>query len=218
MLISSNRKVTLSGWLRKNQPEDFASSLRLQKFLFFYESMSKIDGETAEFQSLKGYENGPVFSDVYGDFTYRKEEFLTNSESYLNEYEEIVNIERAKTAMFLVDIMTERELSNLTHEFNIWNSKSDLINRRVMHVSLHESDFNESDVELMTTLRDMYSIDYIDSVDIIWVYNKCFLISKEDKQKLSHEHENILVDLAFKEELENPVYITMSEEGVLLVD
>ena len=69
MINSNTRKLTLSGWLRKNNPREYDSPLKLQKFLLFYELLSKTAGEQADFDHLRGYKRGPVFSNVWGDYT-----------------------------------------------------------------------------------------------------------------------------------------------------
>ena len=76
MLFSSDRKLSLSGWLQENNTLSYFSPLRLQKFLFFYEAFSKADGDYSDFSHLKGYKRGPVFSQVWGD-TQKIEQSLT---------------------------------------------------------------------------------------------------------------------------------------------
>jgi hypothetical protein len=218
MLISSKRKRAISGWLRKHYPQGFWSSLKLQKFLFFYEALSKIEGDTAEFRSLKGYVNGPVFGDVYGDYTYRMDEFLIDVETTYEENIEIVNEDRAKFAAFLVKILNEDELSDLTHELNIWNTKKHIIENGGKHVPLLEEDLNQEDVNLLISLREMYPTEYIDSVEVIEVSGKSFVINKEDYSKLTEEQKSTFYLLASQDNLDNPVYVSLSEDGVLLID
>lgn len=52
---SSKRKLSLSGWLKENDNVSYNTSLKLQKFLFFYEVLTKIAGEQAEFTYLTEY-------------------------------------------------------------------------------------------------------------------------------------------------------------------
>ncbi|MGH1286528.1 hypothetical protein [Bacillus toyonensis] len=218
MMLSSPRRTVLSGWLKQNQPRDFSSDLKLQKFLFFYEALAKVEDDDYDFHSLKGYINGPVFSDVYGDCTYRKDMFIQYvEESYALRRDAGVNEERAKLMGFLVSILTEEELSELTHEFSIWNSKEVQIRGGAMHLPLDESDFTEADEDLILRLRDMYTLDYINSVDIQWVRGKCFIIPKEQSSQLTSEHNAVLREIATSGDVINPVYITL-EDGVLLVD
>jgi len=215
---SSLRKRALCGWLKQNHAEDFCSALKLQKFLFFYEALAKIENDTSEFRSLKGYINGPVFSDVYGDYTYEKNDFVYEVEKAYTKYPQLVNEERAKFAGFLVSILNEDELSKLTHEFNIWKSKESEIKRGVRNVSLREEDLNEEDAELLRFLKNMYPSEYIDSVRVINISGKSFIINKNDIPKLTEDAKSVFISLANEESLENPVYVTVTDDGVVLVD
>lgn len=218
MLIYSGRKRALSGWFKLNQNEDYNSPLKLQKFLFFYEIISKIEDDSYDLKALRGYANGPVFGDVYGDYTHRKSEFSEDIEKFYQISASMVNAERAKIIGFLVNILSENELSDLTHQFNIWSAKEDQIGLGIQHVSLSENDLTQKDISLMFKLANMYSIEYINSVDVLWCIDKCFIISKENSNRLTEEHKKILLELALEESLLSPVYLTLSEDEVLLVD
>ena len=50
--------------VKTKDPEEFADHLKLQKFLFFYEIVSKIEGQEYELTNLIGYTDGSVFSNV----------------------------------------------------------------------------------------------------------------------------------------------------------
>lgn len=217
-MLSNLRKQALSGWLKINYSSEFSSSLKLQKFLFLYEAYSKIEGDSSDFRTLKGYVNGPVFSDVYGDYTYRKDEYIQVVENVFNEEVIEIDEERAKFVGFLVKILNENELSDLTHELNIWKAKEEDIKRGRRHIALDERDLTQGDVDLLASLRDMYPIHYIDSVHVIQISGKSFIINKEDIPKLSREQKEVFITLANDESLENPVYISVSEDGVVLVD
>lgn len=43
--------------------------------MLFYETFSKIVEEQTDFSHLRGYKNGPVFSNVWGGYTKDREEF-----------------------------------------------------------------------------------------------------------------------------------------------
>ena len=217
-MYSSIRKKVLSGWLKKYHEKEFFSSLKLQKFLFFYETLSKIENDTVEFMKLRGYINGPVFSDVYGDYFHERNVFVSEVEKNYNENKELVNIARAKLAGFLISILNEDDLSSFTHEFNIWKVKADDINNGVRNVTLHEKDFNKKDAELLTSIKNMYPIDYINSVNVIEIGGKSFIINKKDMSRLTDESESVFISLANEATLQNPVYISISDDGVVLVD
>jgi len=215
---SSIRKRALSGWLKKYHEKEFFLPLKLQKFLFFYEALSKTEKDVVEFNKLKGYINGPVFSDVYGDYFHRRDDFINEVENDYNDNIKSVNNARAKFAGFLVSILNEDELSSFTHEFNIWKAKENDIKSGVRDVSLYEKDFNEKDAELLTSMKNMYPIDYIDSVKVIEISGKSFILNKEDIPKLTDESEYVFISLANESSLQNPVYISISDDGVVLVD
>lgn len=216
MFVNSNpRRLALSNWLFNNQIEEFSSSLKLQKFIFFYESFTKLEDEEANFSYLRAYANGPVFSDLYGDYTYRKEALVSHLEQM--EVPNFINEDRAKLSGFLVKIMNEKELSDLTHEFNAWKVKEPLIGA-VSNVSMYEEDYIYSDLELLATLKEMYPIELINQMDIISIADKHFLVMKKDVALLNEEQKNILINLADDESIHNPVYVSVDEDGVLLVD
>lgn len=213
---SGRRKLELTNWLYRNQDVEFSSSLKLQKFVFFYESFSKLDDDDFNFSYLKSYANGPVFSDLYGDYTYRKEELVGTLN--MMETPESIDEERAKLSGFLVKIMNEVELSDLTHEFNAWKVNEKQIGQ-IQNLPMYESNFTDSDYQLLSTLREMYPPELIEQMDVISIADKNFLISKQDAEKLSEEQKNILINLADDETIFNPVYVTVDEEdGVLVVD
>ena len=81
-----------------------------------------------------------------------------------------------------------------------------------------ENDFNEEDFKLMSLLDQMYPIEMIDKSCIITLDNHYFVFSMEDKQKLTEEHMDILSVLAENEQLYNPIYVEIDEEGRLIID
>lgn len=151
----------LSDWLNHHYSDAFFSSLKRQKFLFFYEALSNIDHDHAECQS--------------------------------------VNDERAGFAGFLVSVLSETELSEIAGQFK------------------HE-DLSQEDGELLGKLRSMYSPEYIASVSVISVADKNFVIPQPDLEKLTEDHRQVFVALANEPELQNPVCVSISDQGVVLVD
>lgn len=214
MLNTSDRRLSITKWLKDNNPEVFYESLELQKYLFFYELFSKVEGKEYSLDYLRGYENGPVFGEVYGDYTYRKDEL----EPTLDKIEtENVNCTLAKKASFLVQILSKKELSEITHALNIWKAKENQITAGVKHVSLNEIDFDERDKNIIEDLKKLYSEEMIDSVNVIKIKDKSFLLDNSDLNHLTSQQKDVLEILA-EEDLDNPVYISIGEEGELLVD
>jgi hypothetical protein len=127
-------------------------------------------------------------------------------------------VERAKKCAFVVGTMTETELSELTHKMNLWKSKEQRIMRGEYNVDLNEKDFNEDDESMMRQLDEMYPVDMIDDSVIINLDKNYFVFSANDAHKLTEEHFDALMTLAEQENLHNPVYVDIDEEGRLLVD
>lgn len=218
MILNSNtRKLELSSWLSNNQPSEFRVNLKLQKFLFFYEAFSEIDGENGDFEYLRAYPNGPVFSNVYGDYIYHSAYFFPAVQAIVAESIKNINEERAKLSGFLVKILTEEELSDLTHELDAWKVHEEAIKRGLKNISISEDDFSEDDYLLLKTLREMYPNELIENSTVISMMDKNFLLSTEDFGRLSEDQTKVFLNLA-NEDLENPVYVSLTDEGVLLID
>lgn len=218
MINSNNRKLCLSGWLKHNNEQEYNTPLKLQKFLFLYEAFSKVAGEVTDFSHLKGYQRGPVFSHVWGDYTKERIAFDLAAEQCYNYRKENVDETRAKKCEFIVSTLSERELSDFTHKMNIWKSKKERIMSGEYQVALSESDFNQEDKELVSLLESMYPIEMINSSSIISIDNHYFIFNKEDISKLTEKHFDTLSVLAENEELYNPIYVDIDEEGRLLID
>lgn len=85
-------------------------------------------------------------------------------------------------------------------------------------VDLYEVDFNNADVKLFITLDSIYSTDMIENSKIISLDKKNFVFSKSDSKLLTEKHFDILLSLAQNEELHNPVFVNIDEEGRLLIN
>ncbi len=218
MLYSNNRKLSLSGWLQKNDVSAYRSPLRLQKFLFLYEAFSKVDNDVSDFTRLKGYKRGPVFSSVWGDYTKDRIEFDNRSLEIYNAEQDNINDLRAQRADFIVSSLSENELSTLTHQFNIWNAKRQRIMAGEQQVELNENDFNESDYAITRTLKQIYPAEIVQNCGIIAMGEKFFVFSKKDIEFLTEQHFDTMASLSDHEDLHNPVYVEIDHEGRLCVD
>lgn len=114
--------------------------------------------------------------------------------------------------------MTEKELSDLTHQMNLWKSKETRILQGEYQVDLHEQDFNSDDEKMIKLLDCMYSENMIDNSKIINLDKNYFVFHKDEVSKLTEEHFDTLLTLSEQEDLHNPVYVDIDEEGRLLID
>lgn len=220
MVHSNMRKRCLSGWLKNNHLSTYESPIKLQKFLFFYESFAKVRNESADFTSLKGYKRGPVFSQVWGDYTKERKAFdMSVDEAYMNDYKsQNIDDELIEKSAFLVNTLSQKELSELSHKMNIWNVKESRIMAGEQQVPLEEEDFNKDDVQLICLLDSMYPLSMIKESEIIAVNDNYFVFKKDDISKLTEAHYDVLDSLTETEELMNPVYVDIDEEGRLIID
>lgn len=218
MIFSNKRKLCLSGWLQKNNRNEYNTPLKLQKFLLLYESFSKVSGEAPDFGHLRGYKRGPVFSNVWGDYTKEREAFdKVSNEAYASGVIEMDEV-RAKKSAFIVSVLSESELSELTHTMNLWKAKEKRIMAGEYQVDLDENDFNENDSEIISMLDRMYPIQLIENSKVIEIDNHYFIFKKNDMQKLTEQHFDTLSGLSENGELFNPIYVDIDEEGRLVID
>ncbi len=218
MIYSNRRKLCLSGWLKENDNASYETPLKLQKFLLFYEAFTKVSGEKPDFNHLKGYKRGPVFSNVWGDYTKERSSFNLAAQKAFMSNSEMIDIKRAEKCAFMVSTMTEKELSDLTHQMNLWKCKEERIMQGEYQVDLSEEDFNSDDEKLIRILDAMYPSSMVENSKVVCLDRKCFVFTKVDAQRLTGEHFDILLTLAENEELHNPVFVDIDDEGRLIVD
>lgn len=218
MINSNDRKLALSGWLMENGKSEYDSPLKLQKFLLLYELFTKTSGEVADLSNLKGYKRGPVFSNVWGDYTHDRSEFDNAAKLAYSNHKYEPELDRAKKSRFIVSILSESELSALTHKMNIWNAKKDRILNGERQVSLHEQDFNNGDEQLVKLLDKMYPTSLIDDSHVISIDNHYFVFNRRDAAKLTEQNFDTLSALCENPDLENPIYAEIDEKGRIIVD
>ena len=219
MVNSNSRKLTLSGWLKEHNSESYNTPLKLQKFLFFYESFTKVAKEQPDFRRLRGYKNGPVFSDVWGDYTKERISFDKAVKEAYQKNSENINEKRAEKCSFIVRTLTEKELSDLTHEMNLWSSKEKLINEEgAYQVDLNESDFTSEDIRFINTLDSMYPTEIVENSTVITLGEKNFVFSNSDYEQLPKNYHDILSELSKNQDIYNPVFVELDEEGRFIID
>lgn len=99
---------------------------------------------------------------------------------------------------FLVAAQTEKELVKL--------------------INSTQQNSEEEKCELISECVRMYPPKYIKKVQVISIGDKRFLLPKEDTIKFTQKHKEILHDLSNSSGLENPVYLSITETGILIVD
>lgn len=207
------RKLALLEYLDKKNGN--FSNLQIQKFLFFYEMFQIINDKDYNIKHLKAYKSGPVFSDVVYDFKNYKKNFLVfNTNTKNTSYN--IDEENVEKAFSLISTMTDSELSDLTHQLDMWKSKETLINKGQKQIPIEFSDISGKDKE---KLKEIFkTILPIYNFQIIKIANKIFLVKNEELDKITDEHYEILDFLSEEKNLINPVYLSFNEKGQLLID
>lgn len=218
MIYSNKRKLCLSGWLKQHCAMEYESPLKLQKFLFLYESFAKVSGEKPDFDHLRGYKRGPVFSNVWGDYTKERLAFDRAAEECYENGKDQIKEDRAQRSSFIVRTLSEKELSELTHKMNLWKAKEKRILSGEYQVELDEKDFDHSDKKLIKMLEKMYPMEMVSDSTVYSLNNYNFVFRKEAAERLTATHMDALFALSESEELHNPVFVELDEEGRLIID
>lgn len=218
MLYSNERKLVLSGWLEEHCPTAYDRPLKLQKYLFFYELYSKIDGEAIDLDHLRGYKRGPVFSNVYGDYTHERKEFDKRALYEYKNNSKLINEDRAKMCSFICSSLSDKDLSDFTHQLNVWATRKDDINSGVHNVNLFEKDINSDDINKLKLLSSLFTKDVVDNSSVVTLGDKHFVFNNNDMDRLSEEHMDVLWNLMYSQELYNPIFVSIDDGGRLIVD
>lgn len=211
---SGNSKLMKLKWLKDFGYLEKMSALQIQKFLFFSEMFNLITGEEYTLNKLRAYKNGPVYSDVYGDITHGKSELLSKLENIEIDYN-ATQEENLNRALFITYTQTDKDLSDITHNLDLWHSKIHLINRNMRNITISDSDITEKDKNSISNFREY--AQHLSDYQIIKINDKVFLINNNDIDKLEDSMLQTLDMISDDDNLVNPVYIDI-EDGVLLID
>jgi len=212
----NKRKQTLCNWLKLNSTEPYEHSIKLQKFLFLYETLSKIDDDDFDYSDLCGYRHGPVFSNVWKEYSHNRNDF--EKEIAANYDISLIDEGRALKVKNIVATLSAYELSNFTHTLDIWKKEKDAIYSNNYNVPLKVENLSDADIEKVKMLASNMDNDLIRNGNILNYGDKYFILSNDDLERFNEIHESILISLANNEELANPIYVTINDEGVLEID
>lgn len=203
-LSIDNDKVVLLKYYydhRNQKINKVPTGLRKQKYLFFYNAFSFVLDEKYNFNELKAFENGPVYSDVYSFVANNPRNYIEQMETQPFE----INLKIAKITTFFLDSITDNELSAISH-MDFWNKA-----------------FNRSDT---TISKEDFSANDIVALENLYSYSKNIFEKKYEVTK--NKNENIIMyDKSISEKVSgiietiseecNPVILEESE-GVIIVD
>ncbi|WP_324823498.1 hypothetical protein [Sinanaerobacter sp. ZZT-01] len=75
----------------------------------------------------------------------------------------------------------------------------------------------EEQQELIHECVRLFSLTYIKTVEVLSIKDKRFILPKTNTGKFTQKHKDILYDLVEHETLENPVYLSITDTGILIV-
>lgn len=226
MLQTSKRKMQICGWLQLHHSEIYKSPIRLQRFLFLYEAFSKTEDKEndlkwkpdsylrTELSGSKIYRNGPIFTDVHNDyFTKRKEFDYENHSAYTMALPSCVNEHRANRVAFIINSLSDAELSNLIGQFDICS-----IHDNQDGADLNESDFSDRDEKRIDTLHSIYSDESIENNIIISINGLFFLFSRRDAKRITAKQLDALQQLSRScQNTSNPIYMEIDKNDNIIM-
>ena len=217
MITTNVRRLALCGWLQEFDSPAFQDTFSMQMFLFFCEAFCRVQGEEYDFQDLWGNLHGPFFRTVWEDCARDRSTFDSAAGQAFHDLPHAVDLNLARQASFLPHILTRDELSDFTRALDLWRTKAGLITAD-QTVPLRDSDFSGEDQHRIRMLLQMYPISLIENSVVMAVQGRRYIISREDSRKLTAQHQDTLSRVAADPELMNPVFVTIDEEGRLLLD
>ncbi|WP_406615553.1 hypothetical protein ACJA25_00175 [Mycoplasmopsis hyopharyngis] len=214
---TKDRRLKIIKYLYEWSPEILEQVTKLHKCLFLYEMFQLIDKKDFNLGYLKAYKNGPVFSDVFGDFTYNNEndnfkKHLINKNFKDNE---AINIDESnlRKALFIVKTCTPTEISNVTHHLDAWKNT---FKEDKEQIAILKKDITDHDIEILKLIKNS-ALEYNEDLIIKNVQNKFFIFQKDIK--LNGKIWEKIEKLATCDDLINPIYVLgIDEEGDLIID
>ncbi|MCV3754208.1 hypothetical protein [Ureaplasma zalophigenitalium] len=188
--------------------------LKIHKFVFFYMLFAWLLNIDYDFSYSQPYTNGPVFTQIYGDYTYRYD--LLNE--HLKQDIKIKNVNEhcAQKSLFLIMTHTCAELSKITHNFPFWNKWQQTSSKDGKPNSFLIDFLDNTDKQMIGFLYTCCQ-EYR-RVKIICIHENYFVTSNNFVGNFKTDEIEILQKLSHKKILVNPVYIERSDSGVLIID
>ena len=213
-IYSPKKRLAKLNWLKENNVLDNMTPLQIQKFLFFTEMFNKNTGAEYDLNKLRAYRNGPVFSDTYGDMKHSRPELHETLEQHEEDFSDLENSNLEKAA-FISLSHTDDELSEITHQMDLWKSKAERIAKNELQIPITDEDITNRD---MSRINSIYKFaDDISDYSINRINDKVFLFNEEDSNLLTEDMIQTLDLLSADENLINPVYVSV-EDGVMIID
>ncbi|MFT8728620.1 MAG: hypothetical protein ABF755_00975 [Oenococcus oeni] len=223
--FSTDEKVNIMKWFDDHHmtiANDHENHVKLQKGLVFYELFSCLNSKKHDLSRMELYQEGPVFTQVYGDVHYRINDLKDRINNFSLKKEEINNVE-AEKSLVLSSIYSADELSTMSHQFDFY--------RNNYHEHKSDGDDSVTFEEGMVTKDDNVRLhNLFDMVDekllfenSVWSSNGMYFVIDKNTKVQPNEFEK-LENIALKNSqyddsspyfLSNPIYVSRDQDGVL---
>lgn len=206
------------GATKKDGFDNYLSGIKKQKFLFFYNLFAYLSGVHFTFDTLKAYANGPVYYDIYSYSLSDNHKFYGEYVSTITKYQkfsDLIDFNIAKISFYLVNSMTNDQVSDLTHHFDFWKNS-----RNTITTNINLGEMSQKDYDFASWLLEFWTSMVEDHQFIKGVFNT-FYLSKSVYTKIKASNpefrEKILSTIKNKFDY-NPVVISLDDKEELLID
>ena len=191
-------------WLKKEADKEKMSAVQCQIFFFYYQMFEFLFTRESDLKDLCLGREGFYFSRLEKDLLPGVSQFLKNLEGKgtLKANQEV----SARKALFLALTTSQSDWLELAPVFDFYQTI-----RRLEIPSFLSSQDRQY---LMWIYQSALEKDYIVKV----IGDKHFVLKAQEATKLTGRQTQTLEMLSQSEDLVNPVYVTLGEKGVLLLD
>lgn len=193
----TNDLISQIKWFQENKTEK-TSGIKEQKFLLFYNMFCLINQKEYNFTSLKAWKNGPVYTQVHSAVKHH----YTYQELFENlDENDTIDQNIAHVTKFIVDLMSNEEISEVTHTFDFWKN---VVNKD--EPNIQKDDISINDQIKLKKIFELYDLNFILGHKIITTENSTIIVKKEEynfiKNELKEKLDEIKADKPIKIELD----------------
>ncbi|MFV0288300.1 MAG: hypothetical protein ACK5HR_02435 [Mycoplasmatales bacterium] len=197
-------------WLENNKEKtEKISGIKQQKFLLFYNLFLKAKFQKANFIGLCAWNNGPVYTQFHAAVKhyYTIEEIISSIKTPTTLDESL-----AKIAKFVIELLTDEEVSELTHKFDFWQ----IIDNNYENNEINLEKLSKNDERQIKKILQAYNIEFINQHKVYKTGKATFLINKNEYEfvlkNFSQKLAKIKNDKPIKIEL-NSINLTKTKEA-----
>lgn len=189
------QQFTLAGWLQQHNPQNFKQPSTLHIFLFLYQCMMP----HPHFNQIQYHNQLPIFPAMQAMQQHHPRKFTQQCHTAFMQASNQICQQQTKLINFFMQTCTPTELTQIIRQMDICQQHTQLSTRDQM---------------LIQTIQNLYPVTMIDQSQIIHLNQKIFIISKQDYQQLTPQHQHTIHVLSQDPQLANPIHL-MLHQGTL---